>query len=59
MLKIDELFYFLILNRPLSKSTAAVIIYYKRKNVIDIQKTPLMPFNELLGNFLTFLKIVF
>lgn len=42
---------FLVFDRPLSENTAAVMIYFKKKNVIDAQKTPLMPFNELLGNF--------
>ncbi|XP_060876363.1 pickpocket protein 28-like isoform X1 [Metopolophium dirhodum] len=34
----------------LTEKSAVVLIYFKRKSVIDIQKTPLMPFNELLGN---------
>ncbi|KAF0751167.1 pickpocket protein 28-like, partial [Aphis craccivora] len=32
----------------LTEESALVMIYFKRKYVIDIQKTPLMPFNELL-----------
>lgn len=30
---------------------AVVMIYFNKKYVVDIQKTPLMPFNELLGCF--------
>lgn len=43
--------------RKLTEGTAVVTIYFKRKTVVDIQKAPLMPFNELLGTYLIFKDI--
>ncbi|XP_015380409.1 PREDICTED: pickpocket protein 11-like [Diuraphis noxia] len=34
----------------LTEKSAVVMVFFKKKSVFDIQKTPLMPFNELLGN---------
>lgn len=33
---------------------AVVLIYFKKRIVNDVQRTPLMPFNELLGTLYIF-----
>jgi len=54
-------FVVLIQRRVLTEKSAVVLIFFKRKSVIDIKKTPLMPFNELLGrcdHFINLMNII-